>query len=247
MVEAIAKEPGALRRFHEKFVVEERTVRPSARRNLYIIAASLGVIGLSAFLLILDSVRESDGLSVIDIPIQSWLRDMESPGLTLFMTIIANVFGPIAMPIVVLVTTVWWGFAAKHAWRPFLLAGGMIVGVAIVQTLAPIIGRDRPPISLMLLDADYTPSFPSGHVMGATDFLLITTFLVFSRRRYPISTVIAFLVAIVLVAATAVCRVYLGYHWPTDALASISLSLIVLGGVIAIDTWRTVRVGTPDP
>jgi len=123
LVEAIAKEPGALRRFHEKFVVEERTVRPSARRNLYIIAASLGVIGLSAFLLILDSVRESDGLSVIDIPIQSWLRDMESPGLTLFMTIIANVFGPIAMPIIVLVTTVWWGFAAKHAWRPFVLAG----------------------------------------------------------------------------------------------------------------------------
>lgn len=246
MAEAITKDPGALRRFHEKFVVEVRTVRPSARRNLFIIAGTLGVIGLVAFLGILDSVRESDGLSAIDVPIQNWLRGMESPGLTLFMTIIATVFGPIAMPIIVLVTTVWWGFAAKHAWRPFVLAGGMIVGVAIVQTLAPIIGRERPPISLMLLDADYTPSFPSGHVMGATDFLLITTFLVFSRRRNPISTVIAFLVAIILVTATAACRVYLGYHWPTDALASISLSLIVLGGVIAIDTWRTVRVGTPD-
>lgn len=119
-----------------------RTVRPSARRNLFIIAGTLGVIGLVAFLGILDSVRESDGLSAIDVPIQNWLRGMESPGLTLFMTIIATVFGPIAMPIIVLVTTVWWGFAAKHAWRPFVLAGGMIVGVAIVQTLAPIIGRE---------------------------------------------------------------------------------------------------------
>lgn len=242
MVEAVRKDPGALRRFHKKFVVEVRTVRPSARRDLFIIAATLGVVGLVAFLAILGSVRESDGLSIIDEPIQSWLRGMESPSLTVVMTIIATVFGPIAMPIVVLVTTVWWGFAAKHAWRPFVLAGGMIVGVAVVQILAPVIGRDRPPISLMLLEADYTPSFPSGHVMGATDFLLITTFLVFSRRRRPISTALAFLVAIILVAATASCRVYLGYHWPTDALASISLSLIVLGGVIAVDTWRTVRV-----
>lgn len=245
VTEASTKSPGVLRRFHEKFVVEERTVRASARRNLFIIAGVLCVVGLTAFLVILDSVSESDGLSVVDEPIQNWLRGLESPSLTVIMTIIATVFGPVAMPIVVLVTTVWWGFAAKHAWRPFVLAGGMIIGVAIVQTLAPIIGRERPPIASMLLEVDYTPSFPSGHVMGATDFLLITTFLVFSRRRNPISTVIAFLVVIVLVITTAACRVYLGYHWPTDAMASISLSLVVLGGVIAIDTWRTTRVRTP--
>ena len=119
----------------------------------------------------------------------------------------------------------------------------MVVGVdRLVQILAPIIGRARPPIASMLLGIDHTASFPSGHVMGATDFLLITTYLVFSRRRNPISTVVAFVVAVILVIVTASCRVYLGYHWPTDALASLSLSLIVLGGVIAVDTWKTVRV-----
>ncbi|WAB85000.1 phosphatase PAP2 family protein [Microcella daejeonensis] len=234
--------PGAVRRFHEKFVVEVRTVRGSARRDLFIIAIVLVTVGLLAFLAILDSVRESDGLSVIDVPVQGWLQGMRSPELTVTMTVIAIAFGPIAMPIIVLVTTVWWGFAAKHAWRPLLLAGGMIAGVAVVQTLAPLIGRDRPPISAMLLDVDYTPSFPSGHVMGVCDFLLITTFLVFSRQRNPLSVVGAFLITGILVIATASCRIYLGYHWPTDVLASMSLSLIVVGGVIAIDTWRTVRV-----
>lgn len=234
--------PGAVRRFHEKFVVEVRTVRGSARRDLFIIAIVLVTVGLLAFLGILDSVRESDGLSVIDVPVQGWLQGMRSPELTVAMTVIAIAFGPIAMPIIVLVTTVWWGFAAKHAWRPLLLAGGMIAGVAVVQTLAPLIGRDRPPISAMLLDVDYTPSFPSGHVMGVCDFLLITTFLVFSRQRNPLSVVGAFLITGILVIATAACRIYLGYHWPTDVLASMSLSLIVVGGVIAIDTWRTVRV-----
>jgi undecaprenyl-diphosphatase len=35
---------------------------------------------------------------------------------------------------------------------------------------------------------------------------------------------------------------YLGYHWLSDALASVSLSLVILGGVIALDTWRTARI-----
>jgi undecaprenyl-diphosphatase len=236
---------GPLRRFHEKFIVETRTVPASARRNLYIIAATLAVVGLVAFLAILDSVRETDGLSVIDEPIQGWLEGMRSPIVTVVMATVATVFGPIALPLIVLVATVWWGFAAKHAWRPVLLGVAMLVGVATVQILAPVIGRERPPISSMLLGPDHTPSFPSGHVMGAADFLLITTFLVFSRRRNPISTTVAFVVTIILVALTAACRVYLGYHWPTDVLASLSLSLIVVGGVIAVDTWRTVRIESP--
>lgn len=240
-------ERGTMRRFHEKFVVEVRTVPASSRRNLYIVSIVLGAVGLIAFLVVLDSVRESDGLSVIDKPVQAWLEGMRSPVLTVVMTVVATIFGPIALPIIVLVTTVWWGFAAKHAWRPLLLAGGMLVGVATVQILAPVIGRERPPITSMLLAVDHTPSFPSGHVMGATDFLLITTYLVFSRRRHPVSAVIAFVVSAALAILTAASRVYLGYHWPTDALAAMSLSLIVVGGVIAVDTWRTIRVATSDP
>ena len=56
---------------------------------------------------------------------------------------------------------------------------------------------------------------------------------------------LAFVAASAVVLLTAACRIYLGYHWATDALASIALSLVVLGIVIAVDTWRTVRVGTP--
>jgi membrane-associated phospholipid phosphatase len=245
MATSSGEDRGALRRFHAKFIVEVREVPASSRRNLYVIAGVLAVVGLVAFLVILDSVRESDGLSAIDRPVQGWLEGMRSPALTGVMAVLAMVFGPVAMPVIILVTTLWWGFAAKHAWRPLLLAGGMIVGVAIVQILAPVIGRERPPIDAMLLDVDHTPSFPSGHVMGATDFLLIVTFLVFSRRQNPVSAVVAFVVAAALVTAIAACRVYLGYHWPTDVLASISLSLIVFGSVIAVDTWRTVRVGPP--
>lgn len=238
---------GTRRRWHEKFLVEDRVVPASSRRNLYIVSAVLMVVGLLCFLAVLDSVRESDGLSAIDRPIQAWLEGMRTPTLTVVMATVATIFGPVVLPIIVLITVVWWGIAARHAWRPLLLAVSMIVGVATVQILAPIIGRHRPPVSAMLIGADHTSSFPSGHVMGAADFLLITTYLVFSRRRNPAQTAIALVVAFALALATAACRVYLGYHWPTDVLASMSLSLVVIGGVIAVDTWRTVRVRASGP
>ncbi|NEM91839.1 phosphatase PAP2 family protein [Galbitalea soli] len=239
---ATTEDAGRLRRFHEKFMVEERRMPASAKRRLYLWSIILVAVGLVAFIVILTSVLGKDDLSVIDQPIESFMRTLRTPTLTTVMITVAIVFGPIALPIIILVTVLLWGFLAKHAWRPVLLAAGTLTGVIIVQILAPIIGRHRPPIQYMLFGVDHTSSFPSGHVMGACDFLLITTYLVFSRRQHIASTVTGFLVAIVLIALAVVCRVYLGYHWPTDALASVSLSLIVLGGVIALDTRRTAVV-----
>jgi membrane-associated phospholipid phosphatase len=237
--------PGRLRRFHEKFLVEERVVPASARRNLLIVAALLVAGGLTAFFAIFDSVLEADDISTVDAPVEQWLAAGHADWLTSLMIVIAVVFGPIAMPIIILVTTVTWGIVAKHAWRPLLLAGGMLLGVVIVQVLAPVIARERPPVGDMMLEIDHTSSFPSGHVMGVADFLFLTTYLVFSRHRRPVVTVLAFVAASCIVLLTAACRIYLGYHWATDALASIALSLVVLGLVIAVDTWRTVRVGSP--
>ena len=239
------EKPGRLKRFHEKFIVEERFVSAAARRNLIIIAIVLMVVGVSAFLFILDSVLEADDVSAIDKPVEAWLEGARADWLTTVMAVIAFVFGPIVMPIIALVTTVAWGILARHAWRPILLAGGMLLGLVLVQALAPIIDRQRPPISEMLLEVDKTASFPSGHVMGVADFLFITTYLVFSRHRNTIVAVFAYIVATAIVLLTAACSIYIGYHWATDALASISLSLFVLGLVILVDVWRTVRVRPP--
>ncbi|GLI27338.1 phosphatase PAP2 family protein [Agromyces rhizosphaerae] len=233
-------------RFHERFIVEVRYLPAGGRTALLVTAAALVVAGVAGFLVVLDSVLEADDLSAIDAPVEAWLDSGRDEWLTTFMIVLAIVFGPVAMPIVILVTTVTWGLLAKHAWRPLLLAGGMILGVVIVQVLAPVIGRDRPPAEDMVLEFDPTSSFPSGHVMGTADFLFLSTYLVFSRHRRPLVTGLAFAASAFIVALTAACRIYLGYHWATDALASIMLSLVVLGVVIAVDTFRTVRTGTPE-
>jgi membrane-associated phospholipid phosphatase len=233
---------GRWRVFQDKFVVEERFMSATARRNLFRIAVALMVVGIVLFSVILAGVLLKDGVADADEPVRSWLLTLRSQPLTTIMIVLAIVFGPIALPIIVLVATVAWGLLAKHAWRPILLAGAMLTGVILAQVVGRIVERQRPPLDLMLFGADRTFSFPSGHVLGACDFLLVTTYLVYSRRRNSSSAVVAFAVAGVGIFFAAVSRLYLGYHWTSDALASLSLSLVVLGAVIALDTWRTARI-----
>lgn len=228
--------------WHEKFVVENRDMDRSTRNRFYMVAVALVVIGAICFTVILLSVLQKNGVTVIDKPIRQWVNGDRSATLTVVMIGLAIFFGPVALPAIVLVVTVVWGIAAKHAWRPILLAAAMLTGVVLAQVIGHSVGRARPPIDSMLFGADRTFSFPSGHVLGASDFVLVVAYLVFSRRRSIAGTVTVFVVAALCIVAAAGSRVYLGYHWATDALASVSLSLIVLGAVIALDTWRTVQL-----
>ena len=233
---------GFWRAFYERFIVETRYLSSVSRRKLNVTAILLIGFGVVFFGLLLVDVLQQDGLFNIDSPIQGWLEDGRSPVLTTVMIALAIVFGPVALPLIVLVVVITWGFAAKHAWRPLLLAVSMSTGVALALFIAHSVGRDRPPTELMLFGHDATSSFPSGHVLGAADFVLITAYLVFSRRQSVSAAVVGFAFAVVCLAAGAISRLYLGYHWATDALASIALSMVILGLVIAVDTWRTVRV-----
>ena len=227
--------------WNEKFVVEVREVEPAARRRLYLTAGILAGVGLVAFLLLLVAVLSHTGFQRFDLPVEKWFNAQRSRDVTGYWTAMAIIFGPVALPIIVLVVVIVWIVAARHVWRPMLLAAGMLTGVATALILAPLVRHPRPPVSLMLLGPDQTYSFPSGHVLGTSDFFLILAFLIASRIQKTWFTVAAFAVAVVAIAAQIFGRLYLGYHWISDTLASVALSLIILGAVIAIDTMRTSR------
>lgn len=234
--------PSRLSDWHRRFIVEERYLPAEARRRLYVTSIVLVAVGLGAFLILTFNVITHTGFERLDLPVERWFNAQRSAETTGFMTVLAIIFGPIVMPFIVLITVVVWSLTAKHLWRPFLLAAGMLTGVVLAQILAPIIKHPRPPISLMLMGPDHTYSFPSGHVLGASDFFLILAFLLASRIQRRWFTVGAFVVAAALIALQVVSRLYLGYHWISDTTSSVTLSLAVLGGVIALDTRRTVRV-----
>lgn len=231
-----------LQAWNERFLVEERHLPLAARRRLYATSSVLIVAGLAAFTILLVGVLTQSGLAQLDEPVDAWFDGFRSPDTTALMIALAIVFGPIALPAIVLVVVTIWTIAAKHIWRPLLLAVGMLAGVALALVIAPIVGRPRPPIADMLFGTDHTSSFPSGHVLGASDFFLLLAFLLASRVQQRWFTASAVAVAVVMIVAQAAGRIYLGYHYLSDVSASIALSMVIVGVVIAVDTRRTARV-----
>jgi undecaprenyl-diphosphatase len=234
---------GTTRHFwRSKFVTEERYVTPIARRWLYISATGLIALGTVCFTLVFIGVLTNTGLAGWDEPVAQWMYAHRSSSVTVAMIVLTITFGPVLLPIIIFIITVVWLFFAKHAWRPLVLAGAMVTGVIVANTLAQIVHRQRPPASFMLIGNDTTFSFPSGHVLGASDFLILTAFLIVSRRPKAWGIALGLGIAWLGVLAEMFSRMYLGYHWLSDTLASLTISMIIVGSVIAIDTRRTARV-----
>ncbi|NQX03657.1 phosphatase PAP2 family protein [Rathayibacter sp. VKM Ac-2856] len=229
-------------RFHQRFLVEQREMTAPARRRLMRAGGGSVAVGLVLFAALIVQVATDSGLAALDPAVSEWFRAKRFAEGTVVMDTLATVFGPVFLPIIILGVLVLWIALARHLWRPLLLAGGMVTGMLSVQLAAHLVQRMRPPVEYMLLGADGTFSFPSGHVTGVSDFFLITTFLLASRRSSPIWAIGGFALSLGMIAGQVVARLYLGYHWLTDTLASVALALVMLGSVVLIDTWRTARV-----
>ncbi len=226
----------------DRFLREERFLPAEKKKKLYAVALIFSMLGLVGFVILLRGVLLGDVSGLIDAPIQAWVQDARSDALTVIMIALAVAFGPIALPLLILAIVIMWTIRRRHFWRPLLLAAGTLTGVGLALTITHAVGRERPPVDQMLFGEDLTFSFPSGHVLGACNFLFLVTYLVFSRRQGSRAAAAALVVVVFLVVGTAFSRIYLGYHWASDAMASIALALVILGGVIAIDTHHTVRV-----
>lgn len=223
-------------------MVEERSVPFTERKRLYTTAWVLIITGLVLFLVVLVGVLTHTGFQRLDQPVETWFLAHRSTTVTPLMIALAIAFGPLTLPIVVLVVVVVWTIRARHAWRPLLLAAGMVTGLVLAQVLAPLVRHPRPPIGSMLFGADSSFSFPSGHVLGTADFLLLLAFLIASRRQKRGFTSTAVCAAVIVILAQVVSRLYLGYHWISDTTGSLALSMVIVGIVMAVDTARTARV-----
>ena len=114
---------------------------------------------------------------------------------------------------------------------------------ALARILSPLVKAlvDRPRPSDALVNVVYPlgdPSFPSGHVLGATlfyAFLIYCAEDVIAERRLR-RVVQAALVLVIGLMGYA--RVQLGAHWPTDVLGGYAMGLLVL----TVVAWLHSRV-----
>jgi undecaprenyl-diphosphatase len=110
-----------------------------------------------------------------------------------------------------------------------LVAVADLVASAAANLLQRLVERPRPEVA-RLLALPHSHSFPSGH--ASTSFACATVLaLLEPRLRAP---------ALLLAAAIAFSRLYVGVHYPTDVLAGAAL-----GGLIGLLTSAAARRRSP--
>jgi len=144
----------------------------------------------------------------------------------LFSPVFAALIGLVASIIVYLVSRTW-GTVVHF----ILLLAGSWLGSEVVKLL---VHRPRPTARLAdtLVPNPDPDSYPSGHACFAVG-LGFAVFLLVARSR--VRFIVAVL-AVLLSLVAAVSRVYLGVHYPTDAVASLVYSAAALVGIEAI--WK---------
>ena len=162
-----------------------------------------------------------------DRPITEWIDDHRTRGLNDFWRHVTELGGDRVVWIVVIVL-------AALAWprcRPLAIAI-VVLALArpvIVIVLKEIIARDRPPGSLAISHPGGY-SFPSGHpfaVAASWGFIPLVVALYTQRRWIWWATVVVVWSMVVVIAGS---RVYLGAHWASDVVGTLSLAVFFVAG-----------------
>jgi undecaprenyl-diphosphatase len=128
--------------------------------------------------------------------------------------------------------------AALRRWRSVLVLAVALVGeLAVFLTATAVIDRRRPPVPHLDAQLPPTSSFPSGHTAAAICLYGCLAALVLAATRAWWRR-LAVILAVLVVLAVALARLYRGAHYPTD----------VLGSVLFAVPWLLVvlRVTPPD-
>jgi membrane-associated phospholipid phosphatase len=144
------------------------------------------------------------------------------------------VFSP---PIALIVGIVATGlvFAVTRKWVTVLHFALLVLGTWLSSEVIKIlVHRPRPTAKLAdtLVPNPDPDSYPSGHVCFAVGLGLAIFVLAIRSRVRVIVAVLAILLALI----TAGSRVYLGIHYPTDALASLVFGVAAFVGIETV--WR---------
>ncbi|MET0102232.1 MAG: bifunctional DedA family/phosphatase PAP2 family protein [Sedimenticola sp.] len=185
------------------------------------ILASLLLLATALFALLLGAVLEGSALATIDHTVLHALQSLRTPWadhLMVTLTRLTDTPIVIALTLGVLIFLVW------HRHRRTTLYWLAAVGFAVI--VPPLLKHGlqipRPEVLGYAMDAD---SFPSGHTLKA---VVLYGFLsvIIARPIQPRWRWLPYAVAASLALAVGLSRLYLGVHWLSDVLGSITLGVI---------------------
>ncbi len=193
----------------------------SANEPVLLIAALLLIGGVGTFFGILEDVVVRDPLLQLDQSIYAALQALRTAwGDALMVGVTTFGAAAVILPVVIVVALF---LAWQRDWRSFgYWLGAAAVAELTVTALKSMLTRPRP-YNPLYAGLDQF-SFPSGHTMMSLAVYGFLAFLLARGRSSAIKAMLALAVACV-VLLIAFSRLYLGAHWFSDVLASLSLGL----------------------
>jgi undecaprenyl-diphosphatase len=194
-----------------------------------LVVIAIGYVVLSAVLIGLGMLVTHllDGsVGTWDLHVNRWFAARRSAGwndVTAVSTIAASTLPVIAVAAVT-VGFLWLRHRVREA---VFLAIGLTLEVTVFLTSALVVARPRPDVS-RLDSAPPTSSFPSGHTAAATVLFAGLALIVLCCTSARFVRWLTALVALVIVAAVGLGRVYRGLHHPSDVLAGLLLGVACL-------------------
>ena len=191
------------------------------------VSAGLGTVALA------DGAGERGDLAANDPAVTDAVVSHRTPVLTVLAQAVTAIGSEVSIGLLTLVLVTWLVVRRKAVTTAGVVGGAMVVAAALTLAVKHVVGRTRPPASVMMGAFDPGPSFPSGHTVFSTVFLGLVAGLLLrgswrGPRRWHVVAVWA-----VLSAAIGASRLYLGYHWLTDVLAGWCLAVCVLAATAA--------------
>jgi len=208
----------------------------TTKHRLFLAIASL-ILGIILFVLAYIGMRQSIGFGSFNQPILNWMLAHRNGDFTNIAKFVTNIASPIYFAILSGLIVVVWALIKREVWRPLVLASAVGVSALTSFILKLVIMDARPPIVNMVPAFELDYSFPSGHTISIVVLLLVLGYLVYSRHfSYP--RLFAWGAATIVIGSSiAVSRLYLGYHWLTDVIASAGLGFVILAIFIVIDIF----------
>jgi len=200
------------------------------KEPLVFVAALVVLLGVWAFIFLLDEVREG-GTMNFDSRILRALRRADDPskliGPKWVESVVRDVtaLGGVVVLFMVVGSVAGFLVLIKRYHMMWLLLAATVGATAINSTIKGLVDRPRPTVVPRLTDVT-SESFPSGHsAMSAAVYLTLGGLLAqtVSRRRikwYFIG------IAMTLTFMVGFSRVCLGVHYPTDVLAGWTTGLV---------------------
>lgn len=214
---------------------------PMSIKQKVIVSIISLVIGSLIFVLAYLGMKGHQGIGVLNQPLLSWIIEHRSTALITIAQIITSIASPLIFAGIVLGVATIWAIAKKELWRPSLLILSVVIA-AVTSTILKAVTIDARPAQINMIPAFETNfSFPSGHTISMIVFMLVFGYVIYSRNYSSArfwSWAIAALFGTGLIAAS---RLYLGYHWLTDVVASVGLGFIILAFIIIVDIIFTRR------